>query len=466
MQFTKYLEYLETLAAETGKRSLCEAAADALVKSDVGMKDTLDDYMIRVGTEFRNIVIGMGKDVTEYAVNEAFKQNSDYVFRAFETAVSPSTVAAKLYGDAMTIPPKATYVAPVRYTSSGEDGTIEKTQHPRMVAEGVGNTISDYVKKHALALAIGAALGAGGATGIPKAIDAVGDLKTKAHEAVDEARVYNSTTGRVGQWNFTGARIGGEKGWKYVDYKQKPGIYGPHLNGVPLSEIEKETNPIYMEPLYNQPLQVGWWVSPDGHEVFSTVTGKYFKTEKDFNDPSFTRSDLGDPVGVGGHYILPEDMCYKWDNEAYYGKGALESDARKGKVLQESLTWSDPGIANDIPEAEATECTLRKLDKAGTMFEIRCLVREPLEALSGQLSSIGDGVKVGNIYEDSELPYFELPFTIIPGQGAEALSKLNDMLRGKVSGEKVPGNPIGMSDGIPVYAASKETSDMLRETIG
>lgn len=320
MQFTKYLDYLETLAKETGMRTLCEAVADAVAASDVGLEATLDDYMIKVGTEFRNMVISMGKDITEYAVNEAFKKNSDYVFKAFETTVSPKTVAAKLYGDAMAIPPKSSYVAPVHYTGAADDGSIEKRQFP-MVAESVTGTISDYVKKHALALAIGAALGAGVTAGAPKAIDAVGDLKGKAHEAIDESRVYNSTTGRVGQWNFTGARIGGEKGWKYVDYKQKPGIYGPHLNGVPLSEIEKETNPIYMEPLYNQPLQVGWWVSPDGHEVFSTVTGKYFKTEKDFNDPSFTRADLGNPVGVGGHYILPEDMCYQWDNEAYYGKG-------------------------------------------------------------------------------------------------------------------------------------------------
>ena len=320
MQFTKYLDYLETLAKETGMRTLCEAVADAVAASDVGLEATIDDYMIKVGTEFRNMVISMGKDITEYAVNEAFKKNSDYVFKAFETTVSPKTVAAKLYGDAMAIPPKSSYVAPVHYTGAADDGSIEKRQFP-MVAESVTGTISDYVKKHALALAIGAALGAGVTAGAPKAIDAVGDLKAKAHEAIDESRAYNSTTGRVGQWNFTGARIGGEKGWKYVDYKQKPGIYGPHLNGVPLSEIEKESNPIYMEPLYNQPLQVGWWVSPNGDEVFSTVTGKYFKPAKNFFDADFKREDLGDPVGVGGHYILPEDMCYPWDNEAYYGKG-------------------------------------------------------------------------------------------------------------------------------------------------
>lgn len=104
MQFTKYLDYLETLAKETGMRTLCEAVADAVSASDVGLEATLDDYMIKVGTEFRNMVISMGKDITEYAVNEAFKKNSDYVFKAFETTVSPKTVAAKLYGDAMTIP--------------------------------------------------------------------------------------------------------------------------------------------------------------------------------------------------------------------------------------------------------------------------------------------------------------------------------------------------------------------------
>jgi len=314
VQLTKYLDYLETLATETGKRSLCEAAADAMLSGDIGMDETIETYMVQVGTEFRNMVIGIGRPVTEYAVNEAFKNNSDYVFHAFESGISPSTVAAKLYGDAMVIPPKASYVTPVRYTAS--DNTIEKTQQLPMVAESAGSTISDYIKKHAIALALGAALGAGGAAGIPKAIDAAGDLNAKAHELVSETKGFNGTVGRVAQWNVTGDLIGEKKGWKYVDYKAKSGVYGPHLNGVPLAEIEHEKNPIN-----NQNLKVGWWVSPDGHEVFSTVTGKYFKTAKDFNDPSFTRSDLGDPVGVGGHYILPEDMCYQWDNGAYYGKG-------------------------------------------------------------------------------------------------------------------------------------------------
>ena len=319
MQFTKYLDYLESLAKETGMRTLCEAVADAVSASDVGLETTLDDYMILVGTEFRKMVISMGKDITEYAVNEAFKKNSDYVFKAFETTVSPKTVAAKLYGDAMAIPPKSSYVAPVHYTGTAADGSLEKRQYP-MVAESVTGNISDYVKKHALALAIGAALGAGVTAGAPKAIDAVGDVRHGAHEYVDEFRNRVSTEYRVGGWNFTGARIGDEKGWKYVDYKDKPGIYGPHFRNVPLSEIDGEPNPIYLEPLYNKPLRVGWWVSPDGHEVFSTVTGKYFRTKKNFNDPDFTRADLGEHVGVGGHYILPEDMCYDWDNAAYYGK--------------------------------------------------------------------------------------------------------------------------------------------------
>lgn len=320
MQFTKYLDYLETLAKETGMRTLCEAVADAVAASDVGLEATLDDYMIKVGTEFRNMVISMGKDITEYAVNEAFKKNSDYVFKAFETTVSPKTVAAKLYGDAMAIPPKSSYVAPVHYTGAAEDGSIEKRQYP-MVAESVTGTISDYVKKHALALAIGAALGAGVTAGAPKAIDAVGEVRNAAHEFVDESRNSANTLYRVGTWNFTGARIGDMKGWKYVDYKDKPGIYGPHLNGIPLDQIEQSLNPVYREPLYNQPLQVGWWVSPDGDEVFSTVTGKYFKPAKNFFDADFKREDLGDPVGVGGHYILPEKDCYDWDNDAYYGRG-------------------------------------------------------------------------------------------------------------------------------------------------
>jgi len=320
VQFTKYLEYLETLAQETGKRTLCEAVADAVTASDVGTQSTLVEYMVQVGTEFRKMVLDMGRDITEYAVNEAFKKNSDKVFHAFEMGVSPKTVAAKLYGDAMAIPPKSSYVAPVHYTGAADDGSIEKRQFP-MVAESVTGTISDYVKKHALALAIGAALGAGVTAGAPKAIDAVGEVRNASHEFVDESRNSANTLYRVGTWNFTGARIGDMKGWKYVDYKDKPGIYGPHLNGIPLEQIEQSLNPVYLEPLYNQPLKIGWWVSPNGDEVFSTVTGKYFKPAKNFFDADFKREDLGDPVGVGGHYILPEQDCYDWDNDAYYGRG-------------------------------------------------------------------------------------------------------------------------------------------------
>ena len=61
------------------------------------------------------------------------------------------------------------------------NGTLEKYQFP-MVAESVAGSISDYVKKHAIALAIGAALGAGGAVGASKAVDAAQDLKQTAHE--------------------------------------------------------------------------------------------------------------------------------------------------------------------------------------------------------------------------------------------------------------------------------------------
>jgi hypothetical protein len=313
VQFTKYLEYLETLATETGKRPLCEAAADAVMASDVGLESTLKDYMVKVGTEFRRTVIAMGKDITEYAVNKAFKNNSDYVFRAFEAGVDPKTVAAKLYGDVLTVPPKSSYVAPVHYVQSGDDSVGTK-QYP-MVAESVGSSISDYVKKHAIALAIGAALGTGAMVGVPKAVDAAGDLGAKATEAVQKSRKDAETIDRVARWNSTGDRIGELKDWKYVDHKDKPGVYGNHLNGVPLAEIEQEAN-----PMTKKALKVGWWVSPDGHEVFSTVTGKYFRTEKDFNDPSFTRADLGEPAGVGGHYVMPSSLCFPWDEDAYYGK--------------------------------------------------------------------------------------------------------------------------------------------------
>lgn len=315
MHITKYIETLESLAVESGKRSLCEAAADEMMDADIGMDTTLNAYMINVGTEFRTMMLEMGKDVTEYAVNEAFKQNSDYVFNAFECGVSAKTVAAKLYGDALAVPPKPSYVEPVHYTSSNDDGTLEKYQFP-MVAESVAGSISDYVKKHAIALAIGAALGAGGAVGASKAVDAAQDLKQTAHEYVQEVHNADEVINQVAQWNLSGQNIGNKKGWKYVDYKEKPGIYGPHFKSVPLADVEKETN-----PKTHEPLKIGWYVSNDGTEVFSTVTGKYFKLGKSFFDNDFTRNDLGNASGVGAKYILPTDDCYDWDLDAFYGKG-------------------------------------------------------------------------------------------------------------------------------------------------
>lgn len=316
MQLTKYLDYLETLASETGKRSLCEAAADAIMRADVGKSTTLNEYMVKVGSEFHRMVVTMGKDITEYAVNKSIKKNSDYVFDAYELNESPSAVAAKLYADALIVPPKKSFVAPVHYISSGEKKQFPDESEIPMVAESVTGTISDFVKKNAMGLLLGAALGAGVTAGAPGAIDMVADMGKKAHGAVEASRNDAYVLDQVARWNQTGERIGDKKGWKYVDYKDKPGVYGPHFKDVSLSDIETGVNPITKKPL-----KVGWWVSPDGNEVFSTVTGKYFKVAKDFNDPSFTRDDLGKETGVGGHYVLDDSDCYDWDLDAYYGKG-------------------------------------------------------------------------------------------------------------------------------------------------
>ena len=316
MQITKYLETLDKMAVESGKRSLCEAAGDEIMNTDVGMDTTLKTYMIDVGTEFRNMMIKMGKEVTEYAVNETFKKNSDYVFNAFEDGVSSKTVAAKLYADAMTIPPKSSYVEPVRYTTSTDkDGNLEKQQFS-MVAESIVGPITDYVKKNAIGLAIAAALGAGAAVGVPKVVDAAKDLKHNVQEQITQDNNELQVVNQVARWNLSGQNIGNKQGWKYVDYKEKPGVYGPHFKGVPLSELEHESN-----PRTHEPLKIGWYVNGDGTEVFSTVTGKYFKLNKSFFDENFTRNDLGDAAGVGAKYILPTDDCYDWDLDAYYGKG-------------------------------------------------------------------------------------------------------------------------------------------------
>lgn len=314
MEFSKYLKILESMAVDSSSRSLCEAAADEMMSTDVGADTTINTYMINVGTEFRKMMLDMGKDITEYAVNEAFKKNSDYVFSAFEDGVSAKTVAAKLYGDALSVPPKASYVEPVHYTSSAEGESFEKHQFP-MVAESVGS-ITDYVKKNAIGLAIAAALGAGGMAGVPKAFDAAKDVKHNIQEQIVKDDKEMQVVNQVAQWNLSGQNIGNKKGWRYVDYKDKPGIYGPHFNNVSLADLEHEQS-----PRTHEPLQIGWYVSGDGKQVFSTVTGKYFKLNKSFYDNNFARNDLGEAAGVGARYILPVNDCYDWDLDKYYGEG-------------------------------------------------------------------------------------------------------------------------------------------------
>jgi hypothetical protein len=317
VQYAKFIDYLENLATATDSRALCESAAGILIENGTGPLGTLAEYMVNIGTCFREIAINMGDKITEYAINTTFKDNAGYVLDAYEHDVEPRTVAGKLYAETLTCPPKPTYVDQVYY-----DPKSCVHRGCPMLAEGVGDaarSIKEYVKSHAIPLAISAALGAGAATVAPKAVDDVRDAGHKATEMVQKSHDFVATAEQVQKWNRTGAIIGENMdGWKYVDRTQKPGVYGPHFRGVSMDELAAEDN-----RMDGGKLKLGWWVSPDGHKVFSTVTGKYFEPKKDFNDPSFTRADLGNPVGVGGHYVLPEDKCSEWDNEAYYGKGNI-----------------------------------------------------------------------------------------------------------------------------------------------
>ena len=310
MQYSKFLDFLETMAQETGKRSICEAIAELATISSANPYGSILDYSGMVGSAINKIVRSGKEPVGDWSINKALRQKWREVVTSYENNVAPEEIAQVIYDIALTYVPK-------RYVNTVDFHPLDVKP---VAAEGImdtARTIKDYVRDKAIPIAVGAAIGTGAAVTAPKAVDAFNDVRNDVKEQVVKANEDSETTMKAGQWNMSG-HVLENHGWKYVDFKDKPGIYGPHYRGLPLDELDGMQN-----PLDHEPIKVGWYVSPDGHKVFSTVTGKYFNVEKDFNDPSFTKGDLGEHAGVGLRYILPEDECNQWDLEAYYGKGNI-----------------------------------------------------------------------------------------------------------------------------------------------
>lgn len=180
------------------------------------------------------------------------------------------------------------------------------------IVEGIG----DFLKKKVAPAAVGAALTLG-AMHAGDIKDTISDTAKDYRQAVAEMGRDGYTLQEVSEWNFSGERLEDKMGWKYVDAKDKPGIYSDSFRSMSLDSIDGQPN--IMDP--NEKLKVGWYVSPDGKKVFSTVTGKVFFTDKPFTDPSFTKADLGEHDGVGLMYIPgAKEFAYPWDDRAMYGR--------------------------------------------------------------------------------------------------------------------------------------------------
>ena len=137
-------------------------------------------------------------------------------------------------------------------------------------------------------------------------------------------------------------------------------------------------------------------------------------------------------------------------------------------------TFAEPSIAGDHTADEAAECHLRKaggvtrckladIGQEGGEFEVICLTREPLEELEKELA-VNGYADTGRITEDGELPYFILPVSVpreATGWGKDDFMRILGMhMAPEKTGRQ---EPVGYSDGIPVYRATEEIKKMLGE---
>ena len=175
-----------------------------------------------------------------------------------------------------------------------------------------GECLTESVAKKLAPLALAFATGVGLG---PSIHNAVADKYNNAKVEWNSAKDFNRALKSASQWNASAGLLGK---WRYIDYKDKPGIYTDSLCHTSLSDLEGERSMV--NP--NERIKVGWIVSPDGDTLMSTVTGRVYRPSKSFDDPTFTREDLGPSQGVGVLYIdkgLVDD-AYPWDIEAVYGK--------------------------------------------------------------------------------------------------------------------------------------------------
>lgn len=125
-------------------------------------------------------------------------------------------------------------------------------------------------------IGVGSALGTYGA--LTKAPD-IRDLTIdKVHEIqsdwAKDAKTQSTTTELVNQ-TASGVLLHDKVGYKFVDYTKTPNLFDKSMSykGLSLDMLDK-----------NQNILVGWMVSPDGKEVYSTITGVSYRLPVPFDE--------------------------------------------------------------------------------------------------------------------------------------------------------------------------------------
>lgn len=187
---------------------------------------------------------------------------------------------------------------------------LYRTCEKKAQLEGLGKTLA--------AGAIGAAIGGAGVLGATNADKIKGvydDVKNEYHQSIKDDMTISTVANR----SFEGKELLEPLGYKFVDAKDKPGLYRTDaFKGINLNDLDN-----------NDYVQVGWWVSPDESKYYSTVTGEVYKMPEGQTFDNASASNPGTKIGdtpAGTGDVSPDavrecSLTYKATGMNYDGDG-------------------------------------------------------------------------------------------------------------------------------------------------